>query len=49
MATPRQSMTESLRLVQASLAQVTDVRIHLIDWIWTVPVLLTIALAASLR
>jgi hypothetical protein len=48
MALPMHSMTDSLRVVQASLAQITGARIRIIDWIWTAPVLLIIALAVSL-
>jgi hypothetical protein len=38
MALPTHSMTDSLR----------DARLRIIDWIWTAPVLLIIALAVSL-
>jgi hypothetical protein len=48
MALPRCSLTDSLRVVHASLAQITDARVRVIDWIWTAPVLLIIALAVSL-
>jgi hypothetical protein len=48
MALPTHSMTDSLRVVQASLTQITDARVRIIDWIWTAPVLLIIALAVSL-
>ena len=48
MALPTHSMTDSLRGVQASLAQIAPARIRVIDWIWTAPVLLMIALAVSL-
>jgi hypothetical protein len=48
MALLRHSMTDSLQVVHASLAQITDARIRVIDWIWTAPVLLIIALAVTL-
>jgi hypothetical protein len=48
MASPSHSLTDSLRVVHASLAQITDARIRIVDWIWTAPVLLIIALAVSL-
>ena len=48
MALPAHSLTDSLRVVQASLAQVMNARIRMVDWIWTAPVLLIIVLAVSL-
>jgi hypothetical protein len=48
MALPTHSTTDSLRVVQASLTQITDARIRPIDWVWTAPVLMIIALAVSL-